>query len=498
MSGRRLRWLGFPLLASACAGLLEFTSMLNSAVAHGDSLADTARAAGPDIGLVMDGSGYPIPGADFVDTVNGLYIHPNFPDTTYPGVLANGLVTPEQFYPLTGVKSLPVDPSVSQGVTILNNSIHSNLAAGDASTVFGYSQSGIIESLEMEQLDPSGTPSQDPVNFVFIGDPMNPNGGFWERFADLNLASLGATLYGATPANDFTSVIYTGEYDGVADFPQYPLNLLSDLNAELGYLFVHGTYPDLTQAQVAPVADGGDAIQLMTSGATLTTYYLIPTTDLPLLDPLRAIPVIGNPIADLLQPDLTYLVNMGYGDPLYGWSTGPANVATGIGLLPPLSAFEQLPGLLVSGTQQGIDNFIGDFTGTGPNPVLLSLTSLLDPSSATTSATSVLSGLSTLISDPASLITDVQNALNTLSSAASSAYSALLPTADVLNALVTSIPAYDLSLFAGNLDAGNLLDAVGLPIAADTGLVSMGVLLEGLVVFDAAYPVIADLASLIP
>jgi PE-PPE domain len=67
-------------------------------------------------------------------------------------------------------------------------------------------------------------------------------------------------LYGATQANDFTTVIYTGEYDGVADFPQYPLNLLSDLNAELGFRYVHGTYPDLTPTQVTPIADGGDAI----------------------------------------------------------------------------------------------------------------------------------------------------------------------------------------------------------------------------------------------
>jgi hypothetical protein len=47
-------------------------------------------------------------------------------------------------------------------------------------------------------------------------------------------------------------------------------------------------------------------------------------------------------------------------------------VATPFGLFPSLSAFEKLPGLLVSGTEQGIQNFIGDFTGSGPNPVTLS------------------------------------------------------------------------------------------------------------------------------
>jgi hypothetical protein len=476
------RSLGVPLAVTGAA-LLGLTPMIDSAFAYGDSLTGTAAATDPDIGLIMGGSGEPIPGADFVDAVNSLYVQPNFPGTIYPGTLADGLVTPEDLYPLTGVHSLPLDTSVSEGVTIVNNSIENNIAAGDVSTVFGYSQSGIIASLEMEQLDPSGTPSPDPVDFVLIGDPMNPDGGFWERFAGLDIASIGATLYGATPADDFTTVIYTGEYDGVADFPQYPLNLLSDLNAELGFLYVHGTYPDLTPTQVTPVSDGGDAIQLMTSGPTETTYYMIPTTDLPLLDPVRDIPVIGNPLADLLQPDLTYLVNLGYGDPLQGWSTGPANVATGFGLFPPFSDIEKLPGLLLSGTEQGIQDFIGDFAGTGPNPVTLSIGSLLDPSSAA------------LPSDPATSITDIVNAL---SSAASALYSALLPTADLINSLVTTIPAYDASIFTDNLAAGNVLDALGLPIAADTGLVSMGALLEISVVADAASTALSDLTSLIP
>jgi hypothetical protein len=42
--------------------------------------------------------------------------------------------------------------------------------------------------------------------------------------------------------------------------------------------------------------------------------------------------------------------------------------------------------------------------------------------------------------------------------------------ADIVNSLVTSLPAYDLSLFTDNLSNGDLLDAIGLPIAADTGI----------------------------
>ncbi len=50
----------------------------------------------------------------------------------------------------------------------------------------------------------------------------------------------------------------------------------------------------------------------MSSPDVLTTYILLPSQDLPLLVPLRAIPLLGNPLADLIQPDLRVLVELGY------------------------------------------------------------------------------------------------------------------------------------------------------------------------------------------
>ncbi|MGH3959003.1 PE-PPE domain-containing protein [Mycobacterium sp.] len=124
------------------------------------------------------------------------------------------------------------------------NLIRPQLDAGHSVGVFGYSQSTLISSLEMEQLDPAGTPSDLPLSFVLIGDPMNPNGGVLERFEGFQDPSLGLNFYGATPANDFPTTIYSLEYDGFADFPRYPINFLSDLNAVAGIEFVHGTYPE--------------------------------------------------------------------------------------------------------------------------------------------------------------------------------------------------------------------------------------------------------------
>src|SRR5208283_5659766 len=110
-----------------------------------------------------------------------------------------------------------------------------------------------------------------------------------------------------------------------------------------------------------------------------TEYLIVPTSDLlspalqglPLLDPVRAIPVIGKPIADLLQPDLTVLVDLGYGSTTQGWSTGPPNVATPFGVLPPVPLHDVLSAL-GSGAQQGVSAFWHDIRYGIPKTLSLS------------------------------------------------------------------------------------------------------------------------------
>src|ERR1700756_1982185 len=123
----------------------------------------------------------------------------------------------------------------------------------------------------------------------------------------LSLPSLGETFTSATPNGPYPTSVYTLEYDGFADFPQYPLNVVSDLNAIVGMFTQHFGYADLTPAQIS------SAVPLQTTGDTTTKYYMIPTPNLPLLAPGRPLPLIGNPLADLVQPDLAVVVNLGYG-----------------------------------------------------------------------------------------------------------------------------------------------------------------------------------------
>jgi hypothetical protein len=434
-----------------------------------------AKATDPavDAILIMTGSGTATPSLTYLNDVSTRYL------SNFTGPL-QAVSTPEGLYPFTGVKDLTLDISLARGVTQLDNAINLAISPGGGNiAVLGYSQSAIIASMAMPQLLAQGyLPSQ--INFTLLGDISNPNGGVFPRFPDLSIPSLGITFGTATPSNDFPTTIWTQEYDGFADFPQYPINLLSDLNALFGIIYVHGTYPTLTAAQLA------SAITLPQSGApSMTTYEMIPTPNLPLLDPLRAIPLIGNPLADLVQPDLTYLVNWGYGNPNFGWSTGPANVPTPFGFLPPLSDTTALGPLLISGTQQGVGAFVGDLSAEVPTSLpAMSLPGIAN--ALVTSGPSTLAALPTATSIPSTItgiLSGLESANNNivggLTTDFTTAYATLLPTADIATAITVSLPSYDFNLFingitqAVNGDPVGLVNAFGDPIAADVGLTTL-------------------------
>ena len=518
MSDRKLRWLGLGLVTTAGAGVLGLSAMMNPAFAHADPT-DPPEI----IGLVIGGSGVPIPGSGYVGAANELYIdnplHPNFPGTTYPDPYANGLYTPEQWYPIEGVHNeyinYPNDAagfsdqstSVGQGVTILENAINSNLTGGDIpqiSTVFGYSQSSIIASQVMELLDPTNTPGGSSIplgdlQFLLIGDPNNPNGGLLERFNgfetvsgqtvpnELNLPSLGVSFDGATPSDAFPTDIYTLEYDGLADFPRYPLDFFSDLNAFLGFAEIHGTYlnggVDGSGPTAAEIAGATLLPGSALDGATdsLTNYYMIDETA-PLVS------ILPTQLQELLGPDLTYLINLGYGDGTLGYSDTPADVATPFGLAPNVSLSTVLS-TLGTDTEQGVQNLMN---GTDPYSAAVDSASS-SATSSTTSLTDLWSALAADAANPAASLTDFAN---DLSSAASTLYSLLLPTADIVNTLLTSAPAYEASLFSANLATGDLTDAIGLPIAADTALNTLAAGFEYDIISSGLSQIAADFSNL--
>jgi hypothetical protein len=89
--------------------------------------------------------------------------------------------------------------------------------------------------------------------------------------------------------------------------------------------------------------------------------------------------------------------------------------------------------------------------------------------------------------------------LDDLSATLSADYATLVPVADTVNALLTSLPAYDLNLFTDQLEAGNPLAAVGDPIAADRALVPFAFGYGAAApVLEAAAGTLINLVDLIP
>ena len=474
------------------AGTLGLTSGASSSTA----VTAASNATDPAVSQIifLGATGHPNPPPSTINSAYTLYMNnPNNMYTPGPGALTPfmfALPSAQGAYIFTGTKDLTYNISLARGVTSLDTQIAQSFAAGATSLgIGGYSQGAQVASLAMPGLAKTYSPSQ--LSFTLIADPLAPNGGFFSRFPGLNLPSIGVTFGGGTPSDLFPTTIYTREYDGLADFPQYPIDVLSDLNAVAGIVYVHPLYPHLDPSTVT-------LVQLPTSPGYTghTTYYMGLTPNLPLLEPLRQVPVVGNPMADLLQPDLTYLVNWGYGNPLYGYSTGPANVPTPFGLFPPLSATTALGPLMISGTQQGIVAAAGDFMTEGTSALSHPL---LSPTGIWQSLSSIsLSSPGTLLSRASidglleSLASASTNIPNAISQAGADVYAVLLPTADILNAAVTVIPAYDATLFVNGItqaaggDPMGLINAVGYPLAATTGLLTLAGGIEGLVVIGGA------------
>ncbi len=314
-------------------------------------------ATGGPLTLVYGGTTMPVGSPWYSGWIQSLF--------SLPGTAVSGY-TPEQAWPLTpSLGSMPFGQSFAAGVPLMNSQIMAALAGNSTVTVWTVSQSSTVATLEIRNLMATGSPGVGRLSFVLTGDPNNPNGGALERFTGLYIPGLDVPFNGGTPPNSpYPTTIYTNQYDGVSDFPQYPLNVVSDANALAGFAFGDHYYgypaSQYTQLPTSPGYTGN------------TSYMFRLSQDVPLLQPLRSyIPApYGNAVADLLTPDLRVLVDMGYGTGEY------ANIPTPGSLFELPDPFTILPDLAV-GAIQGPQAFLSDLgaplgmpTGYPFNPVV--------------------------------------------------------------------------------------------------------------------------------
>jgi hypothetical protein len=291
--------------------------------------------------LIVPGTGTPnanIVGS-YLENARDYYISPFNPACTADNDCAlQGIDYPAQFWPIPlpgwgGLQGAKWDVSTGEGLSRLNSTLVNTLAQDPPNTpvvIFGYSQGANIVSRQKRNL--AGLPEdQTYLSFVMIGNTNRPNGGLFERLAFLgHVPILDATFGLPAPTDTCDHICATDiafRYDGVADFPLYPLNALAVLNAIAGFWYVHGTYlaPN-ADSDVGELPDGYTPAELAEQLANEdnwdehgdTRYITIPTKTLPIVRPFLEFAgftgtgFIIKPIVTLLTPVLEVLIEAGY------------------------------------------------------------------------------------------------------------------------------------------------------------------------------------------
>lgn len=353
----------------------------------------SADQAPPDkTALILCGTTCPTPDQTYIDIVKDQYVAP-----THPGVSLNyvPVTTPEQFWPLTGAMRLlglavgdprlfspggpawPHEPwwrltglfdlTADQSLRIGAGDLQTAMAAhgNDHLVIYGLSQGAGIANVVKKRLArqyPQGTTAPD-IDFVLSGDPNLPNGGLMSRFPGLYIPILDLRFNGAAATDtQFKTVEITRQYDGFTDFPLYPLNIVADLNALMGIVYLHTNSFDVSlpsDPTTSPAYQGthGD-----------TSYYFFKTQDLPLFAPLRALGV-PEKLIDVVEPVFRVIVEAGYDRTIAPWVPTPARLI-------PSVAPRKFAADLAKAIEEGIGNahaLIGPLpepgTGTGgPGP----------------------------------------------------------------------------------------------------------------------------------
>jgi hypothetical protein len=302
------------------------------------SVQSLARKVGEDVALAaatiifIDGNNYPN-GSTRMDTqIDQQYqydascaaspcTHLTTPTTSNFDFINNTAIYPATLGLYNGIGAPSGNQSVADGQAAIAQQV-SEQSGNTPITVVGYSEGAVAASNEVTASDlPTGT------SFVLIADAERPNGGILARLpTGTYIPLLGITAGPPTSSTAAPVVMVTQEYDGIGDAPAYPLNVVADANAVLGFYYLHGNY--------YPVNPNGPGTVVTTSpnGNMTDILVLAPVGDLPVLMPLAAAGV-PQPILVALDPAVRAIIDTGYDR-----TSNPAQQVM-FALLPPVSAW---------------------------------------------------------------------------------------------------------------------------------------------------------------
>lgn len=201
---------------------------------------------------------------------------------------------------------LAIDRAVRDGVARAADAVREIDDEDDEVVVIGESMGSMVASRFAVQLaNSSDPPSTDDLRVVLIAPP---EAGILKHFTAGTFIPILNYRASRVPESPYPTTIVIGEYDGWADPPDRPWNLVSLLNAALGTAFVHDKTTALSDP--ADVPPENIKIERNSLGATVTTY-LVPTENLPLTQLGRMVGV-PDEVVDKVDEVLRPMIDAGY------------------------------------------------------------------------------------------------------------------------------------------------------------------------------------------
>ena len=220
--------------------------------------------------------------------------------------------------------------AIGESVDLAGNALYDQLLTTDGPKIaVGLSGSTMAINDVMRRLavayaaDPTSVPSPDEVSFMVAGDAER---GIFPALVPF----FGQTIPGYNytvkpiPVTPYDITVVKGEYDAAADWPDRPWNLLAVANAFAasgafeGFGSVHfdAIFADYTKVPAKNITTA------VNSAGGVTTTYVIPTDDLPLLRPLVAQGVPQSTV-DTLTKVLKPIVDSAYSRNDWRPTSGP-------------------------------------------------------------------------------------------------------------------------------------------------------------------------------
>ncbi len=229
-------------------------------------------------------------------------INPIYPTvaTTYPDIGVHFHTDETPVVVKYSQNALDSDRAIADGVRAAKSAVEQT---DGKVVVIGESMGSMVAwRVAAELANGDDPPDPDDIRFVVIAPPEAGIAEYFPAGTFIPILNYRVTRIAESP---YPTTIVIGEYDGWADPPDRPWNLVASANALLGVVYVHG--PPIFTANPDDVPP--ENISTSPDGKVRTIF--VPTEKLPLTQPLRDLGV-PDEVVDEADQVLRPVIDAGY------------------------------------------------------------------------------------------------------------------------------------------------------------------------------------------